>query len=40
MNISESVSRMAKMAGVFNFATVEKNQENSGRGNYKNEYIK
>lgn len=40
MNISESVSRMAKMAGVFNFATVEKNQENTGRGNYKNDYIK
>ncbi|MBE6731947.1 MAG: STAS domain-containing protein [Ruminococcaceae bacterium] len=33
MNISESISRMAKMAGVFNFATVERkiNEQVKGR---------
>ena len=33
MNISESISRMSKMAGVFNFATVERkiNEQVKGR---------
>lgn len=35
MNISENISRMAKMAGVFNFATVERKSDVNEKGGYK-----